>query len=482
MSTSVPDAASTTTDDAASDDTSATRIRADVAALRDSFAAGATRPLAARLAQLEALRRGLRVEEPRLARALAEDLGKSRTESAVTEIGVVNQEIAHTIKHLRSWLRPERLSLGPLLAPVSGELRREPLGTTLLISPWNYPVNLTLAPLVAAIAGGNTAIVKPSEVAPATSAALTHLLRTHLDPAWVRVVEGGVEETTILLEQRFDLIFYTGNGTVGRIVARAAAEHLTPTVLELGGKSPVFVDEGADLAAVARRIVWGKFTNAGQTCIAPDYLMATPRTVQRLVPHLRRAVRALYSGKPAQSLDFGRMVNRKHFDRVLALIDDEKTIIGGTAEADAATGYLPPTIMTGVGWDDPVMAEEIFGPVLPILAVSGADEAIARIRAGEKPLTAYVFSPRRAVEERFAEETSSGSLALGFTLAHVGTPGMPFGGVGASGMGAYHGRAGLEAFTHAKPVVRKPLSPDTLKLVQPPYTGVKRTMLRRLFR
>ncbi|MDN6302347.1 MAG: aldehyde dehydrogenase family protein [Brachybacterium sp.] len=458
------------------------RIDVDVTALRDSFDAGATRPVTARLAQLEALRRGLRREEPMLARALAEDLGKSRTESALTEIGVVTQEITHTLKHLRSWLRPERLSLGPLLAPASGQLRRQPLGTTLIIAPWNYPVNLTLAPLVAAIAGGNTALVKPSEVAPATSAALTHLLRTHLDPSWVRVVEGAVEETTILLEQRFDLIFYTGNGAVGRIVARAAAEHLTPTVLELGGKSPVFVDEGADLAVTARRIVWGKFTNAGQTCIAPDYLMATPRTLERLRPHLRRAVRAMYSGRPERSLDLGRMVSDKHFERVLALIDDEKTILGGAAEADARTRYLPPTIMTGVDWDDAVMGEEIFGPVLPLLAVSGPDEAIARIRAGEKPLTAYVFSPRQEVEERFVEETSSGSLALGLTLAHVGSTGMPFGGVGESGMGAYHGRAGLEVFTHAKPVVKKALTPDTLKLVYPPYTGIKRRVLRRLFR
>src|SRR5699024_4412016 len=458
------------------------RIIADVTALRDSFDAGTTRDVAARLAQLEALRRGLRREEPRLARALAEDLGKSRTESALTEIGVVIQEVAHVSTHLRRWLRPERLSLGALLAPASGELRREPLGTTLIIAPWNYPVNLTLAPLVAAIAGGNTAMVKPSEVAPATSAALTHLLRTHLDPGWVRAVEGAVEETTILLEQRFDLIFYPGNGTVGRIVARAAAEHLTPTVLELGGKSPVFVDEGADPAVTARRIVWGKFTNAGQTCIAPDHLMATPRTIERLRPHLRRAVRAMYGRSPARSLDYGRMVNDAHFERVLALIDDDKAILGGTAEADPATRYLPPTIMEGVDWGDAVMGEEIFGPVLPLLAVSGPEEAIARIRAGDKPLTAYVFSPRREVEERFAAETSSGSLALGLTLAHVGSVGMPFGGVGASGTGAYHGRTGIEAFTHAKPVVTKPLSPDTLKLVYPPYTGLKRRVLRRLMR
>lgn len=458
------------------------RIVADVTALRASFEAGTTRGVEARLAQLEALRRGLRHEEPHLARALAEDLGKSRTQSVLTEFGAVAQEIAHVSKHLRAWLRPQRLPLGPLLAPASGELRRDPLGTTLIIAPWNYPVNLTLSPLVAAIAGGNTAIVKPSEVAPATSAALGRLLRTHLDPAWVRVVEGGVEETTILLEQRFDLIFYTGNGTVGRIVARAAAEHLTPTVLELGGKSPVFVDEGTDLARVARRIVWGKFTNAGQTCIAPDYLMASPGTVERLRPHLRRAVRALYGGRPERSPDLGRMVDHRHFDRVLGLIDDTKVVCGGTADADRASRYLPPTIMAGVDWDDPVMGEEIFGPVLPILTVSGPDEAIARIRGGDKPLTAYVFSPRREVEERFAAETSSGSLALGLTLAHVGVPAMPFGGVGESGTGAYHGRAGLEAFTHAKPVVRKPLRPDTLRVLHPPYPGLRRRALRRFFR
>src|SRR5699024_6226995 len=270
------------------------------------------------------------------------------------------------------------------------------------------------------------------------SAALSHLLRTHLDPGWVRVVEGAVEETTILLEQRFDLIFYTGNGAVGRIVARAAAEHLTPTVLELGGKSPVFVDEGADPATTAARIVWGKFTNAGLTCIAPDHLMATPRTLERLRPHLLRAVRAMYGRPPARSLDYGRMVSDAHFERVRALIDDDKAILGGTAEADPATRYLPPTILEGVDWGDAVMGEEIFGPVLPLLAVSGPGEAIARLRAGDALLTSDVSSPRREVAERFAAETSSGSLALGLTLVHVGSVGMPFGGVGASGMGAYH--------------------------------------------
>lgn len=458
------------------------RIEQDVTALRASFDAGTTRPLRARLAQLTALERGIAAERELLLTALAQDLGKPRTEAAITELGVVGQEIREVRRNLASWMRPERLRPGLLLSPASAQLRREPMGTTLIIAPWNYPLNLTLGPLIGAIAGGNTAILKPSEVAPATSAALAHLLRTHLDPDWVRVVEGAVEETTILLEQRFDLIFYTGNGTVGRIVARAAAEHLTPTVLELGGKSPVFVDEGTDLKTAARRIVWGKFTNAGQTCIAPDYLMATPRTIEKLTPHLLRAVRAMYGKDPRRSPDYGRIVAERHVDRVLGLIDDDKAILGGTAGADRAERFIPPTIMTDVAWDDPVMGEEIFGPILPLLAVDGPEEAVARIAAGEKPLTAYVFSPRREVEELFAERTSSGSLALGMTLAHVGSSGIPFGGVGESGMGAYHGRAGFEVFTHAKPVARKPLRPDTLRLVYPPYTGLRKALLGRLFR
>ena len=326
-------------------------------------------------------------------------------------------------------------------------------------------------------------LLKPSEVAPATSSAIAYLVAAHLDPDWVRVVEGAVEETTILLEQRFDLIFYTGNGHVGRIVARAAAEHLTPTVLELGGKSPVFVDDGVDLAVAARRIVWGKFTNAGQTCVAPDYLMATPRTIEHLVPHLRQAiardVREPVPSAPATTAAWSIASTSTGCGRSSTTT---RRCIGGTGTADRRNRYLPPTIMTGVDWDDPVMDEEIFGPVLPILAVSGADEAIARIREREKPLTAYVFTSHRTIEERFATQTSSGSLAIGLTLAHIGTPSLPFGGVGESGMGPYHGRAGLETFTHAKPVARKPLTPDTLKLVYPPYKGAKKALLGRLFR
>lgn len=461
---------------------SADDIAALVGELRATFEAGTTRPVAARLSQLKALSAGLRAHRGALLEALDTDLGKSAAEAQLTELGVVQQEIGHHRRKLRSWLRPERFSPGVMLAPSRGEIHREPLGVTLVISPWNYPLNLALAPVVAAIAGGNTVVLKPSEVAPATSAAIASLVAEHLDPAWVRVVEGGVEETTALLAQRFDLIFYTGNATVGRIVARAAAEHLTPTVLELGGKSPVFVDEGADLEVAARGIVWGKFTNAGQTCVAPDYLMATPRTLSRLLPLLRREIRRMYGADPSRSRDYGRIVAARHFDRVAGLIDEEKVLLGGLETADRGARYLPPTLMTGVGWEDAVMQEEIFGPVLPLLEVAGPAEAVERVRAGEKPLTAYVYTRRTEVEEAFTELTSSGSLAINLTLAHVGSPTMPFGGVGESGMGQYHGRAGLEAFTHAKPVIRKPLRPDTLRVAHPPLRGLRAALLRRMMR
>lgn len=476
-SNAAPEISDPAADDAA---TLHARTGAQVAALRHSFATGTTIPVDARLAQLAALQSGLRAERESLLRALAADLGKSRTESAITEIGAVLQELTHVRKNLRRWLAPERFSPGAMLAPVTGHMLREPLGTVLIIAPWNYPVNLTLSPLIGAIAGGNTVVVKPSEVAPATSSAIAQLIRTHLDPSWVQVVEGAVPETAALLEQRFDLIFYTGNGSVGRVIARAAAEHLTPTVLELGGKSPVFVDEDVDLAATARRIVWGKFTNTGQTCVAPDYLMATETTATRLLPHLTRAIGDLYGKDPRRSRDYGRVITRRHFDRIAALIDEELVVHGGLAHADREQKYLPPTIMAPVPFEHRVMGEEIFGPVLPLLTVDGPDEAIRRIRERDKPLTAYVFTGSRAVEQRFAAETSSGSLAVGMTLAHVGSVTMPFGGVGESGMGAYHGRASLEAFTHAKPVVRKPLRPDTLRIIHPPFGALRRRVLPRL--
>ncbi len=447
-----------------------------VARLREFYSSGATRDVDARLAVLRQLRAGINAHKDALVEALASDLGKPAPEAITTEIGAVVAELDHVAQNLKAWLAPGRFSLGAMLLPGSGRTVREPLGTVLIIAPWNYPVSLALSPLVGAIAGGNTAVVKPSEVTPRVSEAITRLLEEHVDPAWVSVVEGGVDETTALLEQRYDLIFYTGNGEVGRIVAHAAANHLTPTVLELGGKSPAFVDEGMDLTVVARRIAWGKFTNAGQTCVAPDYVVATAPVLRQLEFKLQEQIEAMYGPDPRTSDAYGRIVNERHAKRVEALIDPAKVVSGG--EADLNERYIAPTIMTNVTVADPCMQEEIFGPVLPLVEVEDYEEAIGLINDGDKPLTLYVFSERPEVEAAFVERTSSGSVACGLTLAHLSSPNMPFGGVGESGMGAYHGRASLEAFTHLKPVAKKPLTPDTLRLIYPPY-GREQALLHR---
>ena len=296
--------------------------------------------------------------------ALESDLGKSAVESWLTETGLVVSEIDHTLKNLRRWLAPRRVSVPLRVLPGTAQIVREPLGVVLVIAPWNYPVLLTLTPLVGVLAAGNAAVVKPSEVAPATSAVLARLLAQHLDAEAVHVVEGAVPETTALLAERFDHIFYTGNGAVGRIVLEAAARHLTPVTLELGGKSPAFVDDGVDLEATAQRIVWGKFTNAGQTCVAPDYVLATRQTLDALKPLLVKAIRDSYGDDPSGSPDYGRIVNGRHLDRLTGLIDPAQVVTGG--DSNPSTRYLAPTVLDGVSFDDPVMADEIFGPVLPL--------------------------------------------------------------------------------------------------------------------
>jgi aldehyde dehydrogenase (NAD+) len=451
-----------------------------VAELRVSYGEGSTRPVAARLRALEALGRGIEAEAPALRAALAEDLGKPPVESVVTEIGYTLAEIDHVRRNLRRWLRPERIPVPLVLAPARARLWRDPLGVVLVLAPWNYPLHLALAPLVGALAGGNAAVLKPSETAPATSAALAGLVGRHLPPGTVRVVEGGVATATALLAERFDHIFFTGSARVGRIVARAAAEHLTPVTLELGGKSPAFVDEGQDLAVVARRLAWGKWTNAGQTCVAPDHVLATRPVLDALVPHLRAAIAEMYGSDPARSADYGRMISTEHAERVVRLIDPEKVVAGG--ESDPAARYVAPTVVDRVGWEDAVMAEEIFGPVLPLVEVSGPGEAASRIRSGPAPLTAYAFTDRRAVRRLLRAGTASGSLVFGMTIGHLGMHDLPFGGVGLSGTGAYHGRESLRTFTHARPVVSKPLVPDTLSLGYPPATPSRTAVLRRFYR
>jgi aldehyde dehydrogenase (NAD+) len=323
-------------------------------------------------------------------------------------------------------------------------------------------------------------VLKPSELAPATSAAMARLIPAYLDARAVAVVEGGADDTTELLAQRWDHIFYTGNGRVGRIVAAAAAEHLTPVTLELGGKSPVYVDGTVDLAATARRIAWGKFMNAGQTCVAPDYVIAERSVVPALTEALRDAVHELYGDDPAQSPDYGRIVDDRHFERLTGLLGSGTAAVGG--EHDAAARYLAPTVLTEVAPGSPVMAEEIFGPILPLLPVDGLDEAIRLIRSGDTPLALYVFTSSATVRRRILTETSSGAVGFGVPAAHLAVAGLPFGGVGGSGMGAYHGERSLRTFSHEKAVLRKPLAPDTLQLVYPPYTEAKDTFARGLLR
>jgi aldehyde dehydrogenase (NAD+) len=449
-----------------------------VSAARRTFESGATKPRAWRVAQLRALRRLLVEHEAEIAHALHADLGKSATESWVTETGFVVSEIDHTLRHLGAWLAPRRVRVPMSLVPGRAKVVREPLGVVLVIAPWNYPVQLCLAPLVGVLAAGNAAVLKPSELAPATSRLLARLVPELLDRDAVHVVEGGVPETTALLAERFDHIFYTGNGTVGRIVLEAAARHLTPVTLELGGKSPTFVSDDADLEVAARRIVWGKFTNAGQTCVAPDYVLATRSTIDALKPLLVTAIRETFGDDPAESPDYGRIVDARHFERLTGLVDPAQVVTGG--RADAATRYLEPTVVEVSEPDDrdaPIMRDEIFGPVLPLVEVAGLEAAIEFINGREKPLALYVFTASDEVRRRFVRDTSSGALGFNVALAHLSVHGLPFGGVGASGTGAYHGERSVELFSHAKPILSLPTRPDTTAFVRPPFTDLKRRVI-----
>ncbi|MFG2122544.1 aldehyde dehydrogenase family protein [Streptomyces sp. NPDC048710] len=427
-----------------------------VARLRATFRTGRTKPVEWRTGQLRRLRTMLTENGADLAAALHADLGKSSTEAYRTEIDFTIREIDHTLEHLDEWLRPESAPVPAHLgADATAWTQYDPLGVVLVIAPWNYPAQLLLAPMVGALASGNAVVAKPSELAPATSAALAELIPAHLDTDAVAVVEGGIPETTALLAERFDHIFYTGNGAVGRIVMRAAAEHLTPVTLELGGKSPVFVDRGTDLDVVADRLARGKFLNAGQTCVAPDYVLTDTETAAALEAALVRAVEALFGTDPQASPEYGRIVNERHFDRLSALLGSGRVAVGGAG--DRTDKYIAPTVLADVDPKSPVMQEEIFGPVLPIVTVPGLDAAIDFINDRDKPLALYVFTESEQTRGRLAAETSSGGLGYGLPLAHLTVSDLPFGGVGESGMGSYHGRYSIETFSHRKAVLAKPL-------------------------
>lgn len=451
-----------------------------VALLRRTVTSGRTLPLDQRRASLLALRGLLADHEEALTRAVVADVGKPTLEVRLTELGPVVQEIDHLLAHLEEWTAPRPVALPATHLPGSASVQLQPKGVVLVIAPWNYPVQLVLAPLAGVLAAGNTAVVKPSELTPATSALLAELLPRALGADVVQVVTGGVAETGELLAERFDHIVFTGSTRVGRIVMRAAAEHLTPVTLELGGRSPAFVDGTGDLDVVARRLAWGKFTNAGQTCVAPDHVLVTAGARDRLLAALRRAVTEFFGTDPRRSPDLGRIVNGTHHARLVRLLIESggTVVVGG--EHDTTERYLAPTIVTDLAPGAPLLQEEIFGPILPVVTVAHRDEAIARIGAGERPLALYVFSEDAATREAFEQRTVSGGLAHGAPLIHLAVPDLPFGGVGASGLGSYHGRASIDEFSHHRSVLAKPLRPDTLSLLYPPHTGWKRSVLRRL--
>jgi aldehyde dehydrogenase (NAD+) len=448
-----------------------------VARLRRGFESGKTRALAWRRDQLERIERMVREGADELLAAMHADLGKPELEAWLAEIHLVKAEAKLARRKLARWARPRRVATPLVLRPAKSRIVPEPLGVVLIIAPWNYPVQLVLAPLISAIAAGNTVLVKPSEVAAHTSAALARLIARHLDPDAVAVVEGGVAETTALLVERFDHVLYTGNGTVGRIVMEAAARHLTPVTLELGGKSPCLVDASADLEVAARRIAWGKFLNAGQTCIAPDYVLVEASREDALIEALARTLREFYGDDPRRSPDYARIVNVRHLRRLVSLLKDSDVAIGG--ESDEAERYLAPTVLRHVDPHSAVMSDEIFGPILPVLAVQDMEEALRFVNARPKPLAFYVFTGDARFADRAVAETSSGAVCVNATIWHAGNPHLPFGGVGASGMGAYHGQAGFEAFSHKKPVVTRPARFDP-RLLYPPYKRSTTALVKRL--
>jgi aldehyde dehydrogenase (NAD+) len=426
---------------------------ATVRRARDFFATGAPRPLAFRREQLQKLSAALEQHEPSLLAALQADLGRSPYQSLSSELGLVCGEINHALRHLSGWAAPSKRRTPWFVAPASGWVQPEPFGVALIVGTWNYPVLLLLSPLVSAIAAGNAVILKPSELAPRTAEALTNMFAETFAPEYITAVNGGLEVAEALLQEKFNKIFFTGSARVGRVVMTAAARHLTPLTLELGGKCPAIVCADAKVELAARRIVWGKFLGTGQTCVAPDYVLVHRRVREPFLQALKKALREFYGADPRRSNDYGRIVNRKHFDRLLNYLGDGKIFYGG--ENDERELYLAPTILTDVRPDAPVLQEEIFGPVLPVLEFDDLAEMVAQLQAAPTPLALYLFTQDRAAAEKIIRAVRSGGVCVNDVISQMIGTGLPFGGLGESGFGSYHGRAGFDAFSHQRSVLRR---------------------------
>jgi aldehyde dehydrogenase (NAD+) len=445
---------------------------------KEYFNTGETRDITFRIRSLKLLRQAIRGNEDRILDALYKDLHKSGFESYASEIGIIFPEIDYAIRHMRKWARTERVST-PIIHFLSRSyVYKQPYGTVLIIGPWNYPFQLTISPLVAALAAGNTAVIKPSELSPHTSTVIADIVRETYPEHHITVVEGGIDESRTLLSERFDYIFFTGGTAVGRVVMEAAAKHLTPLTLELGGKSPTIVDVDADLALAARRIAWGKFFNAGQTCLAPDYLFVHRAVRDRFIKILKDTIDAFYPEGAKASPDYARIINEKHFSRLEALMNQGTILHGGERELE--TLFISPTLIGNVVPDHAIMKEEIFGPLFPVQEFDRLEEVIAFINARPRPLALYYFSRNRSSQQRILRETISGGGCINDTVSHVGSTTLPFGGVGDSGMGSYHGKAGFDTFTHRRSILVRSNLVD-LALRYPPY-GTRLGLLKRLFK
>ena len=441
------------------------RIADVIEAQRQFFATGKTKDIDFRIEQLERLKQAVIDSKELVIDALNKDLKKSEVEAYLTEVGVI-REVNYVIKNIKSWAKPKTVARPLDQFPSVARIYPDPLGVVLIISPWNYPFQLTISPLLGAIAAGNCVTLKPSEIAPNTSRLVADLIRKTFDPSYIAVVEGGVEVSQDLLSQKFDHIFFTGGTHIGRIVMEAAAKHLTPVTLELGGKSPCIVETDIDLPTACKRIVWGKFINAGQTCIAPDYLLVNRRIKRDLLAGIERTITEFFGQNPAKSPDYGRIISDKQFDRLRGLLQEGEILVGG--QTDAGDRYIAPTVIDGVSLTSPIMQEEIFGPILPVLEYDKLDQAIALINQKPKPLALYLFSNDKQKQQQVLRETSSGGVCLNDTIMHLGVSELPFGGVGESGMGSYHGKASFDTFSHRKSVLEKSFRFD-LDVRYPPY-------------
>ena len=439
------------------------------------FSSGKTIPAEFRLKQLESLKEAMIRHEADLAAALKEDLGKSRMESYMCEIGLTLSELTWMQKHLRSLIRSKRVSTPAAQFAAKSFRSPSPYGTVLIMSPWNYPVLLTLDPLIDAIAAGNTAVVKPSAYAPCTFDVMKTMIEECFPKHYVAVVDGGRAENQALLQQRFDMIFFTGGKTVGREVLRHAAEYLTPVTLELGGKSPCIVDSTAKIRLAAKRIVFGKYLNCGQTCVAPDYILCDKRIRDELITAILAEIEKQFGKEPLKNPNYGKIINEKHFERILGLINGEKLVYGGQSESESLR--IAPTVLNNITWDDAVMGEEIFGPLLPILTFDTLDEALDTVESHPHPLALYFFSEDKAAQKKVLDTCRFGGGCINDTIIHLATSDMPFGGVGESGMGSYHGRVGFETFSHYRSIVDKKTWMD-LPIRYQKYTGLKEKMMR----